>query len=566
MLRNLLSRKWPRRLIIAAPFVILAAPVFYLYRHATRAANESVAWQWINAGRTDRARDYVQRAIVEHPAESSSWNLAAALAWKMNLFAISEDDAKRAAFLSHNKPERVLDWAVVAVQRDNLDEARAAIALLPEAFAEASARAQRTIGHLQAKSGHIDLAVQAFERALALDEREGKSDRTSDRYYLGYTLLQSSEPSKLERGRVVLRGLLSDKSYSLEAARSLVQDALAHQDGGALDTLLPGYEANPRFSQDDYLDFCRGMLMAHPGNFPLKVASLENAVGDSPEKIMTLMACLNQIGQAPETLSWKDRLPEKTVRRSPVSIGVAEAYRLCGLWDGLDHWVKVCSWEADFKFLPVVYTVLEARAQGHPLPADQLLEVTGPQLLQNEATFPLATSCLDAWGATDEAIALLEKASQKRSVAYDCLLHLSEIYHRTRNAQCEYSVAERLLAISPSNRDFANDYAYFAAVMGDASSKRVQEVALDNLSAQPDNIYYRATCAFVLAASGKPAEAMRVITPIAKDWSKSRAIAWGYAAALALSGNKERSRMVASTLDRTVLSDPELQWVAAFVQ
>ena len=567
---NSLARVLPRtgsaQILLGLGLLGLASGGLFLFRYAARLANERVAWQWINGGRADRAAAYVNRALARYPDASSTWTLASALAWRMKLTALAEEDARKAAQLGGMRPELLLDWAAAALQRGNLAGAREALEHFPDSYAATSSRAERTLGHFYRQSGDSERALGCFKQALALDTGTGGAAIALDRFDLGSALLRSGDLSKMAQGRTLLEAVLNDHMLGMETTRILLADAIARKDAPAITRLLPRLGANPSFGSEDYALSCQAIILTANESFGERMAPLERQAEDNPKRIMALMGTLNQFGKAQETLRWAERLPADITHREPVCVGIAEAYRLAGQWDLLLCWAAASHWEDDFGFLPAVYAVLAARGTGHPLPTDALLATIEPRLEKNDRTFTLAATCLYNWGATHEAIAILEKGSRARELAYSSLLTLAHLYHSEHDALGAYRVSERLFTITPGNRDFANDYVYFAALLGDAGVPRVQKLALDNCDAQPDNRFYRSTCAFVLAAAGKPAEALRIISPVATEWKESRAVAWGYAAALAKSGETTRSRLVASALDRRSLSREEQAWMDTFTR
>src|ERR1035438_1518988 len=75
-----------------------------------------------------------------------------------------------------------------------------------------------------------------------------------------------------------------------------------------------------------------------------------------------------------------------------------------------------------------------------------------------------------------------------------------------------------LESLRPDDRDIGNNFAYFATVTGLGNNATVARIAQANFEAKPDNHYYRSTWAFVLCGLSRPADAMRVIEPVASDW------------------------------------------------
>jgi tetratricopeptide (TPR) repeat protein len=169
---------------------------------------------------------------------------------------------------------------------------------------------------------------------------------------------------------------------------------------------------------------------------------------------------------------------------------------------------------------------------------------------------------LVAWGYRENAAKLLWEAADRPDLSYIALGSLARLYQSERDAVGQYRAFSRLNSMRPQDRDIANNLAYFAALTDLGSLSHIEKVAEGNFNAEPGNLTYRSTYAFVLVWANQGTKAMEVLEPVAHDWKKSRAVAFSYGAALASVGRKDEAREVFESIDRKGLSPREIEWVA----
>jgi predicted Zn-dependent protease len=168
---------------------------------------------------------------------------------------------------------------------------------------------------------------------------------------------------------------------------------------------------------------------------------------------------------------------------------------------------------------------------------------------------------LYAWGFPKEAEALLWAAADRPDLSYQALGTLARLYQMQRDAEGQYRAFAQLNAMRRTNRNIANNFAYFAALTNQGNIRQIEHIAEDNFAHEPGNIFYRSTYAFVLVRTGQVSRAMTVMEPVSGDWKKSRAIAWAYGSALASVGRKAEAREVFDSLDLGRLNTLETDWI-----
>jgi len=130
-----------------------------------------------------------------------------------------------------------------------------------------------------------------------------------------------------------------------------------------------------------------------------------------------------------------------------------------------------------------------------------------------------------------------------------------------RDAEGQYRAFSRLNAMRPGDRKIANNFAYFAALTDLGVQTRIEAIAKDNFTTEPDNLIYRSTYAFVLVWSGQASQAMKLMAPVSDEWKKSPAVAFAYGAALASLGRKPEAREVFDSLNPLGLEPQEADWI-----
>jgi hypothetical protein len=174
----------------------------------------------------------------------------------------------------------------------------------------------------------------------------------------------------------------------------------------------------------------------------------------------------------------------------------------------------------------------------------------------------IAGDLLYGWASDADAITLLWSATESPGgFSVEALGTLARIYQVKRDGDGEYRVFARLASLRPGDRDFANNLTYFAVMTGQADNVTIEKIAQDNFEAKPDNAYYRSTWALVLCRLGKASEALRVMEPVASDWTTSPAIAWAYGATLARVGRTDEAKRIFDTINPDKLSFQEINWV-----
>jgi tetratricopeptide (TPR) repeat protein len=557
------SPRLRRGVYVTVPLAVLAIAAG-IWGHAHWSRNHAVAIgrQWLAAGRLDRAEIATRDAIRAAPTAPEPWQLAAAVAWRLGMKAAAVDDLRKAAFLSHNQPGAIIAWADAAILADYSDQAGAALALLTPDELSGSAGAERAKGEWLRRKGSYGDAIEEFQAALDLDRNASRPSLAIDEIPLGVALLYSGKAGDHERGVALLDKWSGDAAWGAPALRELLADAIRHNDHVAMPRWAEALGRHPRFSMGDVSACLQGIAVSDPERFQAMLRSLEQATAGNPEKVAKVMGALNRLGRTSETLEWAKSIPLKISHQPPIAVELAEALRQSNQWRELSSYVDRCEWGRDLEFLHLVYGMIAAKHLGDTAKAQDKLKTMLSTSRWNGGQALIEGDLLFGWASDEDALTLLWSASESPGgFSVEALGTLVRIYQVKRDGDGEYRVFARLATLRPGDRDFGNNLAYFAVMTGQGNNVTVENIARDNFQAKPDNIYYRSTWALVLCRLGKADEALRVMEPVASDWTTSSATAWGYGAALAGVGRTDEAKRIFDTINPDKLSFQEIAWV-----
>jgi hypothetical protein len=552
-----------RLLLVGLPVFLVAAGVgVWGYERWARTNSLRIARQWLDAGRLDRAGIAVRDALASEPGMPASWHLASELAWRKGNRLAAADFAKKAALVSQYKPGDVLAWAEAAILNDDVEQAAEAESFL-DASSQGSPRALRVAGEIARRARRFGEARGKFQAALEADTAAGLPSPAIDEIPLGIVSLQTGSASDEDRGRALLQKWSANANWGAEALRALLADAEARHDNDAIARWGEALRIHPRCTLGDIPVCLKAFEESDPARYRAVLAQLEGKSVAHPVEAAQLIGWLNEIGQSTEAVRWGQSLAAAISRKPPVLQGVAEGLRKTGRWAELADWVDRGEWGQEVGFLGWGYGFLAARQKGDEAKAASLWQTLFDDGRSSPAHALFLGDSLYGWGYPKDAAALLWSASERPDLAYQALGTLARLYQVQRDSVGEYRAFSRLNAMRPADRNIANNFAYFAAVTSLGGQSQVQKIAEDNFSHEPANVDFRSTYAFVLVWSGQASQALAIMEPVARDWKKSPAIAFAYAAALAGVGRKPEAKEIFDSLDPRGLTPQETDWIQA---
>ena len=515
----------------------------------------SMARQWLAAGRLDYAAGAVQQALIKAPDRPDVWQLAAELARRQKNLPLAVERARYAAKLAPEDTALVLAWATDALLANLTDEAERALATLPSAEIADSAAAQRIAGEIARRRVRLTSARNHFEAALRLD-----GPVAIDEVPLGTVLIYSRESTERRRGLALLARWTGDRDWGANALRTLLGDALDHDDRPAMLRWAEALRAHPRCTLGDIPNCLRALARADESHFAAVVALLEANSAGNPVQAAQLIEWLNQIGRSPEAVHWLDGLPPALTRNPPVLVVAAEALRLSSEWMKLSAWVDEANWSGDVEFLRLLYGLQASRRLGDTARAEEWWRTLQGKAQSNGVQALFAADTLYAWGWQDDGLKLLWMAADQPRVTLEALGTLARHYQVQRDAEGQYQAFRRLHSLRAKDAGIANNFACFAALTGKDLTE-AEEIARRNFGQDSHNLVYRSTLALVLIAQNRATDALTLLEPVAHDWQKSPALALPYGLALAATGRQDKAGPVLSSLDPATLTTQEVTMI-----
>lgn len=553
-----------RALLVGLPALVIALGLgAWGYNHWARTNSVRIARQWLDANRLDRAGTAVADAIASEPGLPDSWRIASELAWKKGNWAASVEYARKAAVVGRYQTNDVLAWGEAAILSNDSGQALEAQSHLDPAAARASPRALRLAGEIDRRGRRFAEARAHFEAALRVDAAAGVPVLAADQVPLGIVCLQTGSGAERAEGEALLAKWAPDPNWGAQALRALVGDAEAHGETEAAARWAQSLRAHPQCTLGDIPVCLKAVADFDPLRYRSMLAPLEEKGRSSPTEAAQLLGWLNQIGQGAEAIRWGGSLDPDARHRPPIAPAIAEALRATQRWADLQAWTDQGDWGQELGFLQWAYGMVAARKLGDLPKAESLWRSLEANGRSSPANALFAGDSLYTWGYSKEAADLLWEAADRQDLAYQALGSLARLYQLQRDAVGQYRAFSKLNAMRPTDRDIANNFAYFAALTDQGSQTRIEHIAEEIYTGEPSNPTYRSTYAFVLVWTGQAARAMTLMEPVAHGWKKSPAVAFAYGAALAGLGRKAEAREVFDSLDPNDMDTQEADWIRA---
>ena len=520
----------------------------------------SVARQWLATDRLDRATEAVQQAIYLAPDNPDTWQLAGELAFRKGNRAIGVHYAEQGARVAKNEIAHVLKWASLAVQADMLEDAQRAMSGLTDAQIASSSHALRIAGEIERQRRRLSAACARFEAALALDGPSAINEVP-----LGSVLLFSTDPVQRARGLTLLSRWTADPSWGATSLRILLQDALRTKQQTHMREWAMALRSHPQCTLGDIPNCLSALSISDPKAFSEVMSELKKQYAAEPEKVMSLMTWMIGAGHADEAADWMLSLPS-TITRSPfVVVIAAEALRISSRWTELGAWTGPQEWAGDTNFLRYAYGFEAARKLGDTTKAAEFWKTLRIHADKNGAHALFAADVLYTWGLQTESLTLMEIAADSPSTGIQALGTLVRHYQMQRDAQGQFDAFRRLYSLRTDDPAIANNYVFFAALMGREYSA-LEKIAKKNFEADNSNLNYRATYAFVLSLRLRTADAMEILNPVLSQWKTSPGIAFAYGVTLAKAGSRDEARKVFATLNPNSLTIQETELIASLLK
>lgn len=530
-----------RRTVYIAVSLIVCGGVLagWGYPHWSAYRAQSIATQWILAGRPDRAQDAVERLVDLAPESVATWQAVADLARLRKDSAAVLRAAQRAAQLAPSRLDLALALCGAYLAAGDQASASRTLDSLPPELVSASDYALRLRGEIARRAGRWVDAADYFANARKIGGGVAVNEIP-----LGLVLLRIGTETARQEALALLGKWTGDPEWGVEALRPLLAEALRDADRTALRRWADALLIHPRASTADVPVVLNALCRSDETRYFAVLASLQRDYIGEPMRASLLLGWLVQIGRAEDAIAWATTLPEAVTRRAPGVVNLAEARRVSGQWAELAAWTANEPWSEDVEFLRMIYAWEAATQQADSASVARTWGELQNQARQRTASALFAANTLYAWGRVEPALALWETAAQQPETAWLALGAILRHAQITDDAIGQYRVFRRLNNLRPDDTDVANNLAYFAALTGE---DRMGAVKLSRLTLQkaPSREAYQITAALAELRRGEPALALKLLDPFAigaiKEVEPAPGFDFTYALALAEAGRKDEA-------------------------
>ena len=542
-----------RRILFAAILAVAltAVTMVWLYPWWNQRNVISIARGWLVAGRLDHAAEAVQEALEVAPERPESWQVAASLARLGGNKSRAVDCSRHAASLMPDNADLALQWAADALLADQLEETERALSSLSETILSSSAHAQRMLGEIARRRGELLKARIYFESALRLD-----GPLPINEVPLGTILINARDATDRKRGLDLLGKWSTSVAWGANVLRTLLADALIHDDLPSMRRWAEALRAHPRCTLGDIPNCLLALSKTDETRFAEVLAIMETKHAVDSGNTALLLSWLNQIGRSREAIQWVKTLPPALTKKLPAAVGVSESLRQLADWPALLAWTRDADWGNDLESLRLAYELQAARQLGQSGLAQELWTTLQSRATTDGGRILFTADTLYSWGLRDEAVKLLWAIADQPEITIQALGTLARHYQVERDVAGQYRVFQRLHSLRSQDPSIANNYAFFATLTGD-DIRAAEQIAYDNFKKSPDSIAYRATYALVLCTQKRETEALALLKPVADHWKTSPVIALPYGLALAGTQQKAEARAVLATLSTDSLTKEE---------
>ena len=561
---GLRQRRWFRSrlaatLVVAASLLIFGGRLIPDIYKRWRLGNTVLLGQrWMEAGRFLRASEEVEKALALDSHRPEPWRLASQLAWKQGQTSKAFEYAAKAAEISENRVDYVLPWVRMALLRADFTEASHALAQLAPENLRASSPALRISAETAGRRGDYRAARDFLNAALAVDVKAGNADLRSDEAQLGMVLLQTGISEDRSRALELLaRCSQSKDAVGRFALRNLLSDSAAKSNQAETAKWARALLAHPLCTLVDAHACLTAVAPADEATFGNMFAAVKKMLAPSQLRSAELLGWLGSMGRTKEALEWARSINAAEVNCPPLFVSVAEIFRQASQWRDLEMWTGLAEWGPGVSLLQLNYRwVALAKAGDTEMAEAALSELKGNALGKGPEAM-LVAQLLYAWGLTDQAADLLWVLSRDPKVDIKAVGMLIRHYQVQRDSAGLHRAFAAWCQLRPNDRTATVSCAFFGSLAAVGDPARFEQIAAENLIADPANGYFRCCYGAILAMNGHGARALDVLAPISADWRKSSSIAFAYGLALANAGRSSEAREVLSSIDPKVLNSQQ---------
>jgi len=514
-----------------------------------------IARGWMQAGRLDNAGPALRLALDRAASDPEAWSLASEYASRLGNLPQALEYARRASALAPASTPLATELAARALIAGELEEASRTLAALPASERADNPRVHRIAGDLARRQGRLDEACGHFTDAIRLEGHIPQNEIP-----LAEVWLLSTDANLRQQGLDILIRWATHPEVGPLALRALLTDALRVNDRERLARWAPVLRGHPRCTLGDIPIVLRSLSLANPAEFEATVANFAKHYSSDPASAAQLIGWLNEIGRHDSALVFAARLRSEFRRQPPVSVVLSESFRATRDWTALQSLAGLGEWTKDTEFLRQAFLLQASLSLGQTKHSEEARQSLLSLARLNPSHGLFAADTLYVWGLHEEATALLWIVADDRSLGEQALGTLVRHFQSIGDAEGQYQVFRRLRSLRPQDSDIANNFAFFALLLGKEENLAAR-LARENHERQPDSPAYLATQAFALISQGMTSEAARLLAEV-PDAAQDDAFRFAKGVLLARTGNKDQARRLLATLPRQGMSRQEISFIS----
>lgn len=338
------------------------------------------------------------------------------------------------------------------------------------------------------------------------------------RFNLAVLRIRSDVPEKSEEARDVLEKLTKVPAFRTGSLRTLLTDAVQHNDLERADTLAQELQMTQQITFSDYLLCLEFYRKLNHAKFTALLEKVKPVAARTPNDLALLMDWLNQNGLSADVLKWMDKLPAEVTTKPPASIAIANAFVEGKNWSRLRRWTRSGSWE-DAEFLRLAYQAYgskQARQSGAEAEFTSLWRSAERAAAdQPEREIQLARLAAK-WNLSAEAEQLWLRVAKDAPSRREALDALFRIYRANNDLSNLYRIAQRLHESSPNEVGLAADCARLGLLI-DQNTTEAHRLAKETYEQAPTEVNAAMTYAFSLYNLGRTVEGIEIMKKLPQD-------------------------------------------------
>jgi len=405
-----------------------------------------------------------------------------------------------------------LNLASAALRFGQLDVARIALGRVPPNDREWAAY-HVVAGWLARTQGNVADEESHFAAAVA-------SEPENDTYQFNLAALQvlSPDPKKNSAARDQLVRLSKVTQFRAEALRTLLDDALRHDQTETANDLAQQLQMSSQVTFSDYLLCLDLYRKLSPKKFDALLEKVKSAAVNDRNNVAQLVDWLNRNRLANEALKWTDRLSATLTNQSPAVAAIAASLAQTRNWSRLKRWSRGGAW-GDDEYLQYAYQAYAARQSRHGGAEAEFsaLWSSATRTADDNSEHELMLARLASqWELTTEAEPLWQKLSNQSSARREALDALYKIYRATNDLPNLGLIAQRLQQSSPDEVTLQANAARLALLL-DRNTAEGRDLAKQAYDQAPNDTNTAVTYAFALYSTGRTAEGLEILKKLPPD-------------------------------------------------